>query len=159
MVARDWRSGAHPQAAVLDGLAQMRRFDPHRAGKIGDRACDTQDAMVGARRQAELVQRAFEQGSIARRQCAVTLHFAMRERGIRLARTPNLQIARGDHASAHTRTGLAARAARAEFDQRHARYLDLQIDAIEERTGDARTVAACATTSGVQAQRPEASPA
>ena len=46
----DWRS---VEAAVLDGLRYVLRLDRDGALEMRDRPRDTQDAIVGARRQAE----------------------------------------------------------------------------------------------------------
>ena len=43
------------EAAVLDGFKEMVRFDAFGTGEIGNRPCDFENAVVGARGETELL--------------------------------------------------------------------------------------------------------
>src|SRR5450432_3273179 len=129
------------RAPILDGLGQMRRADAFAFGQIGDRARHAKDAVIGARGQAESIQRAFEQAAIGSSKFAIALRFAVAQCGIWFAGALLLALTRGDDPGTHRRTGFAGSASRAEFAQRHARYFDLQVDAIEQGPGHARAIA------------------
>lgn len=116
----------------------MRRADPFRAAEIGDGARHAQDAMVGARGQVQALQGVAQQLLLVIVQAAVTIQSDAVKSGIAFALSLNLNVARGAHPRTHLRTGFTGRAL--QFLRREPRHFDLQIDAVEQRSGDAAAV-------------------
>src|SRR5262249_59667400 len=62
------------EAAILDGLGDVRRAHLGVAGEVGDRAGDAQNARVGACGQAKALARELEEPAAGRSQAAGTPH-------------------------------------------------------------------------------------
>ena len=82
----------------------------------------------------------LEQGLVTIGERAVALGLGLANRRIGLAGASLLPIARGHHPRADRQRVLAARRIAAHFVRRQARHRDLQVDAVEQRPGQARAV-------------------
>ena len=112
------------------------------AGQVGDRARHLEHAVIGARRQTQPRDRLLEQRLALRIRRAVTVDLA-RRRAARWA-CPAARAARARAAATRARIacgGLAAGVLRIRSSCTGRRHLDLQVDAVEQRPGDARAVA------------------
>ena len=141
--ARDLVKEVAIQAAVLDRFEQVRRLDPLRRRQIGDGSRYFEDAIIGPRRQGELLHRLLKQvaqGGINRAVCADlrVRHAGVGERAGAFE-AGELMIARGLHAGADRGGGFAGFFI-AEFGDGQGRGFDVQVDAVEQRTADARPV-------------------
>lgn len=96
--------------------------------------------MVGACRQTEALDGAIKQVVLGLAECAIALGFAVAEPGVRFARARQLTLPRSGDPGADNGRGLAA-AARTQFRVIDPRNFELQINAIEQRPGDSRSIA------------------
>src|SRR5690606_13701206 len=85
--------------------------------------------------------RAFEQGLVGRTQATGLGGGGLRESRVGAAAAPALDFARRLDPGADRRATFAGRRVRPQFRGRQARYLDVQVDAVEQRAGDPRAVA------------------
>ena len=124
------------QAPILDGFQQVRRGDRLRSGKVGDRARDLQDPVVGPRRELELLHRVLKQVPQFGVEGAVFADLAMGHAGVEvrlgLAEARRLQLARGEHALAHRR-GCFPRRSGSHLSHRERGRLDVKVDPVEQR--------------------------
>jgi hypothetical protein len=132
----------HP-CAVLQRLGQMSRLDVWTAGQIRNRPRQFEDAVVGARGKLELVHGGFDQAAGGIVQGAVFAYFGGAHIGIAgeigAGETLALDLAGGFDAGAHGLGGFT-QAGIAQFFIFHARDVDVNVNAVEERTGDALLV-------------------
>src|SRR5262245_4268691 len=129
------------EAAVLDRLGDVGGADVRLAGEVGDRACHAQDARVRACREAEPLARELEEAATRRSETAGAPDLAPAEPGVDASTPAHLPDARRRHPRPHGGRRLGGDALVGEAADRHARHLDVQVDAIEERPGDARAIA------------------
>src|SRR5690606_25177781 len=131
----------HP---VLQRLGDVLAGDRVASGEIGDRARDLQHARVGARREPQTLDRALEKALARGVEATVPVEVAARElrvaREVAAAVARTLPLARGDHALAHLARAFDGTRAR-ELAVGDRRHLDLHVEAIEQRAGDARSIA------------------
>lgn len=99
------------QVAVAQCLAQVFGGDGFRCGQIGDAARHAQDAVIAARRQAEPVQRAAQQGLLGGAEPAVAVERGAVQLRIGAALPRQLALPRRAHACTHRGAGLAEIAA------------------------------------------------
>ena len=129
------------KAPILDRFGKIRGVNTLAPREIGDRARDAQHAVVGARGKAEPLDRAIEQRLRSRIERAIALGFAIaRARSSACPRARAGVRARRSRVRARRRS-TSPRCARAKFGLRDARHFELQVDAIEQRAGDARAIA------------------
>src|SRR6185312_14657598 len=120
---------------------RVRRLDPLAPLEMGDRARNAQRAMKRACSELELLECRLEQSAGARCE-AYGAELGGREVAVQLSRTIELAGSRTSDPRG-SRSGALAFSrwdGRAELARRHARHGDVQIDAIQERTGNARTI-------------------
>ena len=123
-------------ADLLDRLGHVRHDDMIAAGEIGDRAGDFRECDGRRAPKAQASSRPAAKSSPRRFERAMRVHVAGPKLRVRL---PWRSIMRARAISTRSRIPLAlalAWRARAHPD-RHRRHLDLQVDAIEQRSGDA----------------------
>lgn len=129
------------EVAVADSLLDVVGEHAVAAFKIGDGARHAEDAVVGACRHVEprhSVFQFFESGSVWLRilvhQCGGHLGVAVHALDAFVAAC--LYFARPDHAFAYGCAALG-RGGRRDVVKFHWRHFHLQVDAVEERAGDA----------------------
>jgi hypothetical protein len=135
-----------PSWPVLDRLGQMRWGDFITVRQIGNRPRDLQDAMERPRRELQLLHRRPHERLTGRVEFAEDAHVGWRH--VRVAyysavvrgESRVLTLSRGLHSRAHHRRRLAHTLA-GELFIRHARHLDVDINAIQQRPADALLVA------------------
>lgn len=131
------------QLTVAHSFGDVRAADGFAAGQVGDGAGDLEHAVIGARRQAQTRHRCRQQGLRGGFRHAVAFDFAHRQPRVRPAAALQLEVAAADHPLAHLRAalgiGLPRYAQRVGFDPWHEQ---LQVDAVEQRAGDACAIAA-----------------
>jgi hypothetical protein len=140
MLARSLR----PPRPVLDRLGQVRRPDVGRSRQVGDRAGQLEHAVVGPRREVQLAHRRLHQplpGAVER---AVRAHLGRPHIGVGqqpgATEALGLAHARRRDPLAHGAGGLAL-PFRSQFFVIHAWHLDVDVDPVEQRAGDALLVA------------------
>ena len=132
------------QRAVLDGFEQVGLPDGFGLGEVGDGAGDLEDAVVGAGGQRELFHGLLEQVAHAGIERAVALDLRRGHTGVgreaRAAETDELVLAGQFDALAHGGGRLAGLVG-AQLGDGERRRLDMDVDAIEQRSADAGAVA------------------
>lgn len=123
-------------AAILDCFGDVDLADHFYAAKVGNGACHFQYAMVGARRPVQSRHRRTQQLLGSRVRPAMTVDFRGGEGAIGLALA--LQLARKSlfHACGDCLRSFAGSLFQQVF-LRQRGHLDLQVDAIQQRPGDA----------------------
>ena len=128
----------------MDGFGDVFGGEVFGAGEVGDGAGDFEDAIVGAGAEVEIGHRELQKFERRVVENAVGFEFPAAHAGVAgdlrfLLETFLLTLARGDDAFADLRGGFAGFAAGdlAEFD---GRDFDVQIDAVEQRAGDAAEI-------------------
>lgn len=119
----------------------MWRIDVGRVREIGDGARHPQDALHGAGGEPKPIDGAFEQFLVRVAQAAQLQRVRLAELGIEPAAAGDLADAGLLHPRAHLRAGLAGHRIRPQFAGWQPRYLHVQIDAIQQRTGNAAAIA------------------
>jgi len=147
------------QLPVADRLGQVRGGDRIASGQVGDGARHAQDAVQGARRQAQAVDGVFQQRFVARLQAAVAQGLAVAELAVGAAGARQLALPRLLHPGAHGGAAFAGGGIGAQRLWRQARYVHVQVDAVQQRTGDARAVAADAVVAAAATAAGVAGPA
>ena len=110
--------------------------------EIGQGAGDPQDAVKCARRQAELVDRGRQQCTTLFRQGAMGLYAFLTKAGVCNALAIVLYLPGGQDARTYRRAGFrCAIQSQQQLLVGQAGHLDLDIDAITQRTGDTALVA------------------
>ena len=132
------------QRAVLDRFGDVLAGDVLRAGQVGNRAGDLQDAVVGAGAEVQIGHGELQQLHRRLIQRAVALQLAAAHAGVagdlRLVLEPRLlPLARRDDPLANLRGRLAGPLA-GDLAELHRRHFDVQVNAVEQRTGDAAQV-------------------
>ena len=149
--ARQWARGCGPsveqvpiQAAVLDGLEEVGRFDAIGSRKVGDGAGDFENAVVGTGGERELLHRLLEEVAEGRVDHAggadLRVSHAGVGRGARAGEASELAFARGLHAGADDLGGFGGLLGAKFVDGKRGSF-DVEIDAVKERPADARAVA------------------
>lgn len=113
------------------------------AGEIGDRAGDAEDAVVGAGGDTELLHRVAEGGERLGGEAADAPDLAGGQRSVRAARAFREAGALAEAGGLHAGADVGARfpgARAAELVPLHAGHRQPDVDAVEERTGDAPPV-------------------
>lgn len=133
------------EAAVADGLGDVRDPDDGRPLQVGNGACHLQDAVVGTCREIEPFHRLLEQGEALR--VGLGILREQRRRHLCVAvdagvfAVPFLLYLPGAyHPLADVGAALPAPGV-AHLFERHRDNLHLDVDAVEQRTGDAVEVA------------------
>src|ERR1041385_397960 len=121
------------ETPVLDRFGDVGDGDRRFAGEVGDGAGELEHPVVGARREMELADGLSQQRARALFCRAEALDFARAQPGVALALPRKLPLVRPFHALPHPRRLLAATGMN-ELVFAHCGHLDLDIDAIEERT-------------------------
>ncbi len=118
----------------------MRRLDLVAVGQVGDCPRELQDAVTGAGAEIQLLHRRFDQLPPSLVQLAELSHFGRPHVGIHLQIRPRKALPRPlsrlFYLSPNRRRRLAQPIA-AQLFVLHARYGDMDIDAVEQRAGDA----------------------
>ena len=132
------------KTSILDGFGQMGLFDALAAGEVGDGAGDFEDARVAAGREAEAVGdhlQQFVSGLVHRTELAdvAGLHLAVGVQAEGFQPLP-LQLPGGFDPGADGGGGFAVDGI-GEILVRHPGNFDMQVDAVEQRTGEAGAVA------------------
>lgn len=109
--------------------------------EIGNRAGDAQDAVHRAGRQLQALDRGFQQELILRFESAIACQFAWLQAAVDGAGTAELAIPRGGDAFAHVAAAFTARCIGTQFGGREALHVDMEIDAVEDRPGNAAAIA------------------
>jgi hypothetical protein len=113
-------------------------------GKIGDGAADFEDAAVGASAQAQFVDGGFEQSLRVVIHGAITLDVSRAHLGVGMdgffLKALELDVTRTIDPLANELRRFAGIAA-GEILIADRRHFDLNVDAVEERAGDARAIA------------------
>ena len=120
----------------------MGRLDVGGTCEVGDRARHPQDPVQRASRQLQAVHRALEQGGVAWCEPAMRIGLRLAHPCIGLFATGQLQVAGVHHPFAHRGARFAGRAVGAQCAGRQPRHLHVQVDAFEQRPGDASAIAA-----------------
>ena len=131
--------------AVLEGLGGVAFFDQITSFEVGDRAGDLEDAVEGTRGEGEPPGREAEQLLGVGCESCLGVGADVHDRHVavelcRLGEARGLQAAGGDHAFADGSGVLRAARLAGELFVVHPRHVDKQVDAVEERTGDALLV-------------------
>lgn len=132
------------KTSILNGFGQMGLFDALAAGQVGDGAGDFEDAGVAAGRETEAVGDHLEQlvsGLVHDAELAdvAGLHLAVGVQAVGF-QSRALQLSSGLDPGADGGGGFAVDRV-GEILVRHAGHLDMQVDAVEQRTGEAGAVA------------------
>ncbi len=154
-----WSGRATSSAAlpppIPDRFRDMRAEDVGAARQIGDRPRHAQDAMHGPCRELQQVDRVFEHRLILRRESAHRVRLRLIQMRVAASGTLSLHLARTDHTCAYHIAGFTRRCVGAQFRWRESRNFEVQVDAFEQRAGDAAAVArdrigmAAAATGGI----------
>ena len=116
----------------MNGFGNVRGEDGLGCRQVGDGARHLEDAMVRACREIETRNRLFEQAATSGIGLTVVVHFLGGQVSVGLALAGQLSSAGGGDALAHDMRRFAARQSLQVFGGQGG-YLDLQIDAIEQR--------------------------
>ena len=125
---------------VLNGFGEMRWGDVVAAGQIGHAARQLEHAVIGACRQIQSGDRLLEQRFPGGIRSAELFDFLCAEPGIGLALPRHLTCTRRLHAVAYDVAGLTC-AGLHQFVLRQRGHVDLDVDAVEQRPGNACAVA------------------
>lgn len=117
----------------------MHGIDIVACGEVGNGSRDPQDAVIGACGQTQAFHGAVEQGVLAFAKRAIPLGFAIAEPGVGLAGTRQLPLAGHAHAFAHLCRAFS-RMTGAQLGMVDPRHFELEVDAIEQRPGNPRSV-------------------
>jgi hypothetical protein len=127
------------EGAVLDGFRDVGGADGFGTVEVGDGTRNLQDAVVGARRESQARHGAFEQPVAIRRDVAVLPELPRAH--LRIAvnlftlEALHLPLAGIHNARPNFRRAFATRTL-PQFAVLHGRHVDVDIDAIEQRTGN-----------------------
>src|SRR6266481_2568900 len=139
------RQPAPVEAPVLDRLGQVRGGDLVLARQVRDGARHAQDARVGARREPEPLARRLEEPPPRGADAAEAAHLAPGDVRVERDRArpepAALAGARRFDPGAHGGRGLLGRGVVGERGDGHARHLDVEVDAVEERPRHAGAIA------------------
>lgn len=128
----------------MDRLEQVGGGDALAACEVGDGAGDLEHAVVGARGEAEALHRLLEQVALGPFQGGVLAQLGRAHRGVAptvaLAEATSLDGAGGLDTRAHGGRRFAGLGGTELVDAEGGR-LDLDVDAVEQRAGDAVAVA------------------
>jgi hypothetical protein len=129
------------QFAITHGLGDVTGANHLRACEIGDGSCDFEHAVIGACGQRQPGHRRFQQ--LPRRwfRAAIAFDFTRRQPRIGFAGALQLPFAAAGHALAHAGAGFGGGVAVAERGTFDPRHVDVQIDTVEQRAGDAGAIA------------------
>jgi hypothetical protein len=128
------------EGAVLDGFGDVFAGDVFTPGKIGNRAGDFQDSIVGARAQFEVSHGEFQQFHGVGIDGAMALEFAAAHAGVAGelwfgGEARMLALPGGHDAFANLRGGFAGALA-GDFAKLHLRHFNVEINAVEQWAGD-----------------------
>ena len=134
------------ERAVIDRLADVRRGNVRARFQIGDGARDLENPVVRASRQALPQHRALQQVFAFRIECAKPSNLRRRHRRIRVnfitAESFELYFARCYNALANRRRVFSRRnILAAQFFEINRRNVDVNVDSVEQRTGNLADVA------------------
>lgn len=125
--------------AILKGFGKVHCADVLTASQIGDGARQFEHAMVGTGGQLKLVHGGFHEVAARIIQLAELAHLGWTHFGVEAdggtGETLRLDIPGGFHTSAHSGGGFAG-AVVGELLVLHAGYLDVDVDAVHQGTGD-----------------------
>lgn len=107
--------------------------------KIGDRARHLENAVIRARRQSETCDRLLQYHCAAGIRGAVAVHLPARQRKVRFSLALELARARIRNAAANCCGSLTLYFVR-ELFLRHGWHLDLEVDSVEQRSGNPAAV-------------------
>jgi hypothetical protein len=128
----------------LNRFGDMGGPDFFAAGEVGDGAADFEDAAVGTGAQAQFVDGGFEQSFRVVIHRTIALDISGAHLGVGMdgsfLKAPELDVARLIDALANRLRGFPGVTA-GEILVANRRHFDLNVDAIEERSGDARAIA------------------
>lgn len=146
------------QFAVADRFGEMACGDVCAVVEIGDGARNAQDAMHRACGQLQLFDGALQQHLIVVLQTAMAVGVGLVQLRIGQRTTCKLSLSRGDHAGTYA-GAVFTEVAAAQRLRREAWHFDMQIDAVQQRAGDAAAVAADAVAAAAAAPAAIACPA
>lgn len=142
--ARDLVKEIPVEAPVLDGLKQVRCLDAFGCRQIGDRPSDLQDAVISARRQRKLLHGLLQKVSQRGINRTIRADLRVGHAGVGgcagTLEPVELAAARSLHAGADI-GGRFPMFFIAELGDGKRRRFDVQVDTVEQRTADARSVA------------------
>lgn len=128
----------------MDGLEEVGRGDDFGPGEVGDGAGDLEDAIVGAGGKVELLHGLLQEVAERVVDGAVLARLPVTHAGVagggRTSEAGDLAVAGQAHAFADGGGGFALGGG-AEFVDGEGGSLDVEVDAVEERTADAGAVA------------------
>jgi hypothetical protein len=129
-----------PLRSILRRLGQVRRLDSFTSRQICDRACQFQDAVIGARREIQLAHRRADQVVTGFIEFAEFAHFSHTHIGVADYVCPRemlpLTLAGGLHPRADGYAGFS-QSITAQFVIIDTRDFDMDVDPIQHRAGDA----------------------
>ena len=132
------------EGAVLDRLRDMFSGDGFRAGQVGDGAGDLEHPVVGAGAEVQIGHGKLQEFEDGRFQPAVLLELARVHarvaRGLRPLFEPLLLPPSGRHHPVADFPGVLARAVARDLAKVHRRHFDVQIDPVEQGTGNAAQI-------------------
>jgi len=132
------------ERTVLDRLRDMFSGDGFRAGQVGDGAGDLEHPVVGAGAEVQIGHGKLQEFEDGRFQPAVLLELARVH--ARVARDlgplfePLLLPPSGRHHPVANLPGVLARAVARDLAKLHRGHFNVQIDPVEQRTGDAAQI-------------------
>ncbi len=132
------------KSAILNGFGDVFAGDVRGAGEVGDGARDLEDPVVGPRAEVHVGHGEFEKFKSRFVDGAMGLEFAAAHAGIALdlgtaGEAVVLPSSCGDDALADLAGGFTSPVA-ADLAELHQGHLDVEVDAVEKRTGDAAQV-------------------
>jgi len=118
----------------------MVAADALAAREVGDGPRDAQQPVVATCREPALVHRTRNEALRGGVERTMPAHLGHRELGVRATAAAGHSLARRDDATPHLGRALSRRGV-AQLLVRDPRHVDTQVDAVQERSGDARVVA------------------
>jgi hypothetical protein len=132
------------EGAVADGFEEVGWLDGVGGGEVGDGAADFEDAVVGAGAEVEFVHGLFQHGGTFGAEGAELLEGAVGHAGVGFVfgsgEARGLSLPGGEDACPDGGGGLG-RGIVVEIAELHGGCFDMDVDAIEERSGDFGAVA------------------
>lgn len=138
-LALELRSAVAQRAPVLDRFEDVACEDALAAGQVGDGARHAQDAVVGAARPVEVFHALLQVGLAVAVELAVVVDFARGHVLVALALALQLDIGRRLHAGGDHPRWFAVGIGRQDLGIDRSDF-DLDIDAVQQRAGDAALV-------------------
>lgn len=147
------------QLPIANRLGQVQPLDRRFTGEIGNRPRHSQNPVHRACGQLQSLHRLFKQVAVSGGQRAVPQRFRLPEMSVGLARTLQLSATCLHHPLAYGGAAFTCAGIAAQFARRQAWHLQVQVNAIQQRAGNACAVAADAVGRATAAPAAVAGPA